>query len=69
MTQRFVLHVLDKMGLPINASPFYVPHSLQDAARVGHLFQKDGCTVTITDEGETPPKEYTIDESGKPIPI
>ena len=66
---RFVLQVLDKNGLPIDSSHYQLT-SLTAATWVGHVLQaQDGCTVTIMDLGETPHKEYTIDETGKPIPI
>ena len=69
MSQRFILHVLDKNGRPIDSS-HYPLTSLTGATWVGHVLQEqDGCTVTIMDLGETAHKKYKIDETGKAILI
>jgi hypothetical protein len=65
----FALHIVDKNGQVVDVSQ-YRADSLLGGASLGHIFQRqDGCTVTITDRTQTPPKEYRIDKGGKPILI
>ena len=69
ISPRFVLHVVDRNGLPIDADYYHLT-SLTAATWVGHVLQEqDGCTVTILDLGETPHKIYGIDEAGNAVPV
>jgi hypothetical protein len=67
MLEPFALIVLDRDGLPVDVSQYTV-NSLEAAASLGHAFQtQDGYSVTIIDSSTDPPREYNVDDRGKPV--
>ena len=66
----FVLHVQDKNGLAVDVSAITIRIRSLPPPLIGHVFQLDnGFVAKIVDKSQTPPKEYKIDQRGRPVPI